>query len=159
MERPELVDPLPAGPVSKIPYSPPAEAERLADGGYRWTDPGGVVWIYRQNAFGWGRAKESEIVPAGRAAVSPSLAVTAVEGDKVRFKQDGPFGLQTWTRTKSDLNADEREALRRHEEVKPLAVPAKAAPADGAAKQAAKKGVERLAVPGAVSQPAKKEKN
>ena len=118
-----------AQPRAAEPGGPPATAESIGQNTYRWKDRDGVVWIYRKRPFGWSRIKESDEqalqspakptpdAPESRStAVAPSRPapkITEVKGDDVVFERPSAFGMQRWTKNKSELDAEEKAALER----------------------------------------------
>jgi hypothetical protein len=91
---------------AKNPAGIPAGAVLVAPGSYRYTDPAGTAWIYRQTPFGVARLEEK------LAAEAPSPGqdyIRATEdGDTIRFERPGPFGPYRWQRKKSELSESER---------------------------------------------------
>ena len=94
----------------------PKEAVRVEQFAYRYKDPEGKVWIYRETPFGLVRLEEKEEAPADAKAAKPmETEVEAVaDGDQIRFERPGPFGKWKWTRKKTDtLSVEERDAWER----------------------------------------------
>ena len=88
----------------------PADAVKIDDATYRWTDPQGKSWIFHRSPFGW--AKLDQVSAAAPAANAKASEITAIDdGDTVRFERKGPFGAYKWTRKKSELTPDEKRAL------------------------------------------------
>lgn len=103
--------PAPAKTAAKAPAAPakvgpPAGAEKIEEGMFRWKDTVGKVWIYKQTPFGWSRYEEPA---AERAAVAedPGFSVMSETEDAVKFVKTTPFGKSSWERKKSELSADE----------------------------------------------------
>lgn len=94
-------------PVAPAKVGPPAGAEKLEEGKYRWKDTAGKTWIYKQTPFGWSRYEEA---PAEQAAVTedPGFSVLSENDDAVKFVKTTPFGKSSWERKKSELNAEEK---------------------------------------------------
>jgi len=94
----------------------PKEAVKIEPFTYRYKDPGGKVWIYRQTPFGLVRYEEpkQESRGSGSAAARPEAPPPGLkafdEGDSIRFERMGPFGKYTWRRKKGDLTREERLA-------------------------------------------------
>jgi hypothetical protein len=89
---------IPAGAVEVEPYL------------YRYQDPSGKTWMYRQTPFGLSKWEETSTpAPPQPAAKSEPVVVTDL-GDSVRFEKKTPFGVGTWVRKKTELN-DEEKAL------------------------------------------------
>jgi hypothetical protein len=86
----------------------PADAKEVEPNTYRYTDPKGTKWIYRQTPFGLTRYEDKE--PVEKKAEKPqSEPVKATEdGDSIRFERHTPFGVQRWVRKKAELNAEEQ---------------------------------------------------
>ena len=99
-----------------VPSQPPAGAEKTADGFYRWKDAAGDWWLYKQTPFGWSKAKEKDIEAAKRVEEkSPPIHVIRVSesSDEITFEKPSPFSKSLWTKKKSELTAEETEALER----------------------------------------------
>jgi len=96
------------------PLKLPADAVKVDTLTWRHTDAEGTVWTYRQTPFGLVRFEAKEDDDAG---ATPDPAVSLIqafdEGDEVRFERTSPFGLQRWTRKKTELTDVEREAWER----------------------------------------------
>ncbi len=94
----------------------PKEAVKIEPFTYRYKDPQGKVWIYRQTPFGLVRYEDSRPSSGNSAAssaqpVTPPAGMKAFdEGDQVRFERMGPFGKYTWRRKKGELTREERLA-------------------------------------------------
>ena len=107
-------------PTTKVaeqnpPQQPPPGAKQIEPFAYRWTDPQGKRWIYRQTPFGWVHLEDKPAPPM----VSSAPPMTAVEdGDVVHFEKSTPLGKSRWTKSKSDLTEDEKAALERQKEQK-----------------------------------------
>ncbi|HEY1336317.1 MAG TPA: hypothetical protein VGF59_02345 [Bryobacteraceae bacterium] len=90
---------------ASAPSVVPAGAARIAPQAWRYTDKDGKTWIYQQTPFGLMRAEEQPRKPSTEAP--PPVKATDL-GDSVRFEQQTPFGARTWTKSKTDLTADEK---------------------------------------------------
>ena len=125
--------------VASAPLVIPKTAVDQGDGSFRYVDPKGTAWIYRQTPFGLSRSLESAVgQPAGKtpfgqsksqaaaiAAVTsaqasakesddPNAKVTAVaKGESIEFSRPSPFGVIRWQKSKNDLTADEQKILAR----------------------------------------------
>mgnify|MGYP001577876385 CR=1 FL=1 len=87
----------------------PAGAVEVEPGVFQHKDAKGKVWLYRRTPFGIAKYEpEPEAEPAG----GEDLLASA-QGDSVRFERKTPFGVSTWIRKKSELNADEAAAWKR----------------------------------------------
>jgi hypothetical protein len=97
----------------------PAGAVAVEPGTYRYTDPQGKKWVYRQTPFGLARIEDKpaaaeEQKASSRKAEEFDAQVTAVEqGDTIHFTRSGPFGQYKWQRKKSDLDDSERAIWER----------------------------------------------
>jgi hypothetical protein len=128
---------------TKVPTAPltiPKTAVDQGDGSFRYVDPKGTAWIYRQTPFGVSRSLESTVsaqatgkTPFGQsksqaaaiAAVTTAQAsgkdsddinakVTAVaQGDTIEFSRPTPFGVTKWQKNKNDLTPDEQKIWER----------------------------------------------
>ncbi len=105
-----------AAPARRGRLTLPKEAVKIEPFTYRYKDPEGKVWIYRQTPFGLVRYEEAKrgSQHSGSAAPKPEEAPPGLkafdEGDYIRFERMGPFGKYTWRRKKGDLTRDERLA-------------------------------------------------
>jgi hypothetical protein len=97
----------------------PAGAVAVAPGTYRYTDPQGKKWLYRETPFGLARLEDK---PEGKDAEAAARkqeeavrdATSAVEeGDYVHFTRPGPFGTYSWRRKKSELDETEKAVWER----------------------------------------------
>jgi hypothetical protein len=95
------------GPAQAIP----AGAKLVEPNLYRYTDPSGKTWNYRQTPFGISKWEET---PASATQPSPApepknqpVAITDL-GDSYRFERKTPFGAATWVRKKSELTDEEQ---------------------------------------------------
>lgn len=102
-------------PNKRQPLTLPAEAVKIEPFTYRYKDPDGKVWIYRQIPFGLVRYEEKAAsVEAGSKKDSSATPLKAFdEGDEIRFERQGPFGAYTWRRKKGELTQEEKEALEK----------------------------------------------
>lgn len=96
----------------------PAGAKEVEPNLYRYTDPNGKTWNYRQTPFGVSKSEETP-VPASQAEPQPASQpnqakgepVTVTDlGDSYRFEKQTPFGHSSWVHKKSELT-DEEKAL------------------------------------------------
>jgi hypothetical protein len=112
--------PLVADPPAKWDEDPriPADAVRLDQNLWRWTDPQGKEWRLQRSPFG--------VTKFDPAAVPPEkfeypVGMKAVEaGDEVKFERPTPFGVARWTKKKSELN-DVEQAVWERDRPKPPA--------------------------------------
>ena len=118
----------------------PAGAQEVGSNLYRFTDPQGKVWMYRKTPFGVSKWEEKpgEQNPQAESPASPgattggatSSGTTMTDlGDSVQFQRATPFGLQKWTRKKSEMTDDEKAAFATQEHAKQAALGNKAAAA------------------------------
>ena len=107
----------------------PAGAEKIDTYTHRYKDKDGKVWIYRQTPFGLVRyedpdhtapSKPGSAKTSTQTVASPKPAPTGIrvydQGKTVKFEKDGPFGKYTWVRKKTELNEQEKQALREAQE-------------------------------------------
>ena len=119
-----------AAPARRGRLTLPKEAVKIEPFTYRYKDPEGKVWIYRQTPFGLVRYEQPEqgSQRPGSAAPKPEEAPPGLkafdEGDYIRFERMGPFGKYTWRRKKGDLTRDERLAWQAAQKVRTGAAPA-----------------------------------
>jgi len=57
-------------------------------------------------------AKQKTPPPAASRSKAPSMVKVKIDGDTVRFSRKTPFGSQDWTRSKSELSADEKDLVK-----------------------------------------------
>lgn len=88
----------------------PAGAEKIQEGVYKAKDAKGKTWIYSRTPFGWTRTDEAAAKQAAQASEAPQVRVVSVEGDKVKFERDTPFGKSVWTKSVNDLAGEEKTA-------------------------------------------------
>ena len=126
-ERPsgEKRDPNSAGTAKASQSSPasggvtvPKDAVLVETGTWRWTDPQGRKWLFRQTPFGIAKIDESQRQrsAADDAKLDAQLieSIKAVEkGDEIAFERPGPFGTYRWKRKKSELDEQEKAAWER----------------------------------------------
>jgi hypothetical protein len=103
----------------------PAGAVKTEDGSYKFTDPSGKKWIYRITPFGIAKsedkAPDDTLTPFGKVPLKTEPVVAPVkgkdpavafdEGDYYRFERTTPFGVTTWRKKKTELNATEQNIL------------------------------------------------
>lgn len=103
---------------------PPAGAVKIDSNTYRWKDSSGRSWMYRKTPFGWARIDETAEAEAERVAGTQSRAQKPVEirafdeGEIVRFEKQGPFGVYSWKRKKTELLPEETQALDKAQALK-----------------------------------------
>jgi len=101
------------------PLKLPEGAVEITPGTYRYTDPQGKKWLYRETPFGLARmedkpASKDDQASAARMEEAGREHTSAVEdGEYVRFSRPGPFGTYTWRRKKSELDASEKAVWER----------------------------------------------
>jgi hypothetical protein len=114
----------------------PADATRVDEYTYTHTDAQGKTWTYRKTPFGIQKSERVGETPApyalpegardrqtpfsaegsqsSPAAATAAEPVTAIDsGDTVTFRRKTPFGNNTWTKKKSELNEQEKALLER----------------------------------------------
>lgn len=89
----------------------------------------------KRTPFGRSKSTSEKKPKASPPATTPFMQVEE-KGDSIVFKRKTPFGVQAWTKKRSELTADEQGMLRDHqakqaktEPSRPSASSAKAAPA------------------------------
>ncbi len=115
------------------PPGVPKDAKETAPGQYRSVDKDGKTWVYRKTPFGIQKFEDKAAPQspaaeaANKAAEAHEAAATATpgttmptpfgetksraavpvkiteEGDTLKFERPTPFGLQRWTRKKTEL--------------------------------------------------------
>jgi hypothetical protein len=126
---------------SEVPKSEqiPKGAIRVEPNLYRYVDPQGKTWFYRQLPFGVSKYEDK---PAEPTAVSEQPAAIVRDlGDSVEFQRQTPFGVSKWIRKKADLT-DEEKGLIAADEAK-RAAPPKEGDRPPAAKTATDKSAEK----------------
>jgi hypothetical protein len=103
--------------------SVPKGAEEVGPNLFRYTDPQGKRWMYRNTPFGVSKWEEKpgDQLPAPETSASAGISATDL-GDSVQFQRATPFGPQKWTRKKSELTDDEKAALATQQNAKDAAV-------------------------------------
>ena len=100
----------------------PADAVKVDNLTWRHTDAEGKAWTYRQTPFGLVRFEAQEDDEAeAQAGPSDTLIKAFDAGDEVRFERMSPFGLQRWTRKKTELTDAEREAWEQAQKAEAMA--------------------------------------
>ncbi len=90
----------------------PQGAEEVGPNLFRYTDPQGKKWMYRNTPFGYSKWEEKPDERKGAAETLSSAGLTMTDlGDSVQFQRMTPFGAQKWTRKKSELTDEEKAAL------------------------------------------------
>lgn len=121
------------------PAGVPEDAELISPRTWRHKDASGKAWLYISTPFGLSRTEEpaerkspgtaeqlaGSVNKAGAPAAGPVFRASAVKGDTVHFERDTPFGKTKWTRSKSQLDAEEKAALELFEKKAAPAKPAK----------------------------------
>jgi len=87
----------------------PAGAKKVGPYHWRYVDPQGKSWIYRETPFGVAK------FPDEKAAVeeAPPSWKAVEAGDEIQFERPTPFGGMRWTRKKDQLNDLERKVWER----------------------------------------------
>jgi hypothetical protein len=107
-------------PPAKVQESGiPADAVEIAPYTYRYRDPKGKLWIYRETPFGVSRREDQtgspEEAKKSKEARDRWLETTSAveEGGSIHFTQESPFGPIEWRRKKADLNEIEQAVWNR----------------------------------------------
>lgn len=110
--------------ASKLPPGLPKAAVEVEPGLYRHIDDKGQVWMYRRTPFGFSRYQpEREVKDVD---LEEAQYLTAIDkGDSVQFERKTPFGVNKWTRRKSELSGAERIAYEKAAQGKAAASAAK----------------------------------
>lgn len=104
----------PAKASQKVVETPPppglpAGAKKVGPYHWRYMDPQGKSWIYRETPFGY--AKFPDEAPAAEEA-PPSWKAVEI-GDEIQFERPTPFGGMRWKKKKDQLNDLERKVWER----------------------------------------------
>ena len=96
---------------SDVPRSPqiPKDAVRVEPNLYRYVDPQGKTWFYRQLPFGVSKYQDKPTEPT--AVTEQPAAMVRDLGDSVEFQRMTPFGVSKWVRKKTDLTEEEKGVL------------------------------------------------
>ena len=95
----------------------PAGAEEIRPNTFRHRDEKGRTWIYRRTPFGIAKFEEKKV---STDATATSAGITAIEqGENIKFVRRTPFGETVWTRKKTELSAEEQQALERSRKAAP----------------------------------------
>lgn len=91
---------------------------------FRYTDPQGKTWMYRQTPFGVSKWEEKpgEQQPNLESPKAAPATMTDL-GDTVQFERMTPFGPQKWTRKKSELTDEEKATLAEQEHARQAVKP------------------------------------
>ncbi len=101
-------------PAASAPAGPPKGAVEVSAGTYRYVDAQGKVWNYRRTPFGWMKGEEKDMKPSAATPISAAPQTRVFEdGDSVRFERKTPFGVQRWTRKKSEMTEEEKQIFER----------------------------------------------
>jgi hypothetical protein len=97
----------------------PAGAVEVSPFLYRYSDPDGKRWYYRETPFGVVRFADNTEPPGALNKADEYRerlirATSAVEdGDSIRFSRSTPFGPTRWVRRKAELNDIEQAVWNR----------------------------------------------
>jgi hypothetical protein len=96
--KPEILT-IPEGAVEIAPYT------------WRYTDAAGKKWLYKRTPFGVSRYEDlgQSTAATPKPRPNPNMKVT-LKGEVVHFENPTPFGVQKWSRKKSELNEIEQLA-------------------------------------------------
>ena len=113
-------------PQDKQPAAPPKRVEipqgAVERGGrFFYTDSDGKKWIFVRTPFGISKMEdkpsEAPAVVAPTKTTDPFAAVKiTVNGDVVSFERPTPFGVSKWKKKLSELDDQEKAAVRRTQE-------------------------------------------
>ncbi len=96
----------------------PAGAKEVEPGLYRYTDPQGKTWLYRNTPFGLAKWEDKPVTSAP--VVQPVVPVLTTDlGDSVQFERQTPFGPQKWTKKKTALTEEEKNYLKKEDPKRP----------------------------------------
>lgn len=89
----------------------PEGAVQIAPQSYRYTDASGKKWLYKKTPFGVSRYEDlgQSTAEPPKPKPNPNMKVS-VKGDLVYFENPTPFGVQKWSKKKSELNEIEQLA-------------------------------------------------
>lgn len=90
----------------------PEGATEVGPNLFRYTDPQGKTWMYRNTPFGYSKWEEKpgDRQPSTERAAPAPATVTDL-GDSIQFERATPFGPQKWTRKKSELTEEEKATV------------------------------------------------
>lgn len=90
----------------------PKEAVLVSPYTYKYTDAAGKKWLYRQTPFGLVKMEDTP-APAVIESVDANPTVATDLGETIKFERKTPFGLQNWTKKKTDLTDEEKAVVVR----------------------------------------------
>jgi hypothetical protein len=125
----------PEKPLTAIP----AGSKQIEPGAYAYTDPKGKKWILFETPFGIAK-KEDTGEPLRKKQKEPQImqgVKITEDGDSLKFEREGPFGTYKWSKKKTDLTEQEKDAWDRQKapQDKGKATDPTGAPKNAAAKQ------------------------
>lgn len=97
----------------------PKGAQPVGPNLFRYTDPQGKTWMYRQTPFGVSKWEEKPGDEQQADTPKPLPATATDLGDSVQFERDTPFGHQKWIVKKSEMTDDEKATLAAQQQAKP----------------------------------------
>jgi hypothetical protein len=103
-------DPKPPAKNVLKPTEIPKDAVKADDGSYRYTDPKGKKWIYRNTPFGVAKVED---VPDTRPRQTFDNVTAKEDGDVIKFERPSPFGVYKWETKKSELSEMEKTVWER----------------------------------------------
>ncbi len=88
----------------------PAGAKQIEPYLYSYQDANGKKWLYRETPFGLVKMEDK---PAATEPVvdKGTPVIVKDQGETVRFEKNTPFGIQTWTKKKTELNDYEKTLM------------------------------------------------
>ncbi|MBM3783729.1 MAG: hypothetical protein FJW30_05170 [Acidobacteria bacterium] len=98
------------------PDGVPAGATAIAADTWRAVDALGKTWLYKVTPAGLLKTEQpADFKPAAAPDTDAALELISAkdEGEVLRFSKPGPFGTYSWTRKKTELNADETAVWER----------------------------------------------
>jgi len=100
-----------AAPQAPKAVTIPDGAVEIRRGTWRFIDAQGKAWRYRKTPFGLVKFAEEDAMPDEDDPLDDIAAVD--KGETVEFQRRTPFGISTWTRKKTELDANEKLALEK----------------------------------------------
>jgi hypothetical protein len=95
----------------------PKDAVLVRPGFWQWSDAKGNKWIFKQTPFGI--VKDADRPPdeteRTRVEIPSDVTVAELKDGTLAFSKKTPFGLNTWTKKKTDLDDEERVVWEREQ--------------------------------------------
>jgi len=121
MAAPQQAKKAAAGAPAAVPakrMEVPAGAVEREPGVYAFTDQAGKKWLYMRTPFGVTRKEDKPDATRPQAVDPLAYAKVTVTGDTVTFERPSPFGVYKWQKKMSELDEQEKAAVRRAQENK-----------------------------------------